>query len=295
VIAVVEVDAVLCVDRGGLGRAVLAEALRLAYREGCERFFVGLFRCGDAHQPCLAERAVGRLELVASLGNAEVEEGAPHDGRVALTRIVGTLEHADAADDLGDDEVDVGVALSVNMERDVDGDFAHFHLDARAVVEVEAAKVDVVAQALAILVVDEEARRGREHLARLLARRGGQGLAVDADIAEATRRGPGNRPDLHRLHACLDGRRRVGSRGFGWARGRCRHGGWARGRCPRWTCGRSRGWTRGRCPRWTWGRSRGWTRGRSRGWTWGRCPFCRGRFEYDDVLDARADRATVSR
>jgi hypothetical protein len=95
----------------------------------------------------------------------------------------------------------------VNVERDVDGDFAHLHLDARAVVEVEAAEVDVVAEALAVLVVDEEARRGRQHLARLLAGRGGEGLAVDADVAEAAGRGPGDAAGRGRVG------RSVGSRG----------------------------------------------------------------------------------
>ena len=72
------------------------------------------------------------------------------------------------------------------------------HLDTRAVVEVEAAQVDVVAEALAVLVVDEEARGRREHLARLLAGRGREDLAVDADVAEAARGRPGDAADADR-------------------------------------------------------------------------------------------------
>ncbi len=187
VIAGAEVHAVLGVDRGRLRGAVLAEALGLAERERGEGLVVHLPGRDDADDPRLAERAVRGLDLVAPLRDAEVEVGAPHDGRVPLARVVGSLQHAHALDNLGEDEVDVRVALPVDVQGDVDGDPAHLHLDARAVVEVEPAQVDVVAEPLAVLVIDEEARRGGEHLARLLVRGGVEELAIDAHVAEAAR------------------------------------------------------------------------------------------------------------
>ena len=85
------------------------------------------------------------------------------------------------------------------------GDRADAHLDARSVVEIEAAQVDVVADALAVLVVDEEAGGSGEHLARLLARRGLEELALDADVAEAARRRPADAAHLDDLRVVLVG------------------------------------------------------------------------------------------
>ena len=86
---------------------------------------------------------------------------------------------------------------------DVDGDRADAHLDAGAVLEVEAAEVDVVAEPLAVLVIDEEPGRGGEHLARLLVRRGVDELARDAHVADAARRGPSDAVDLDLLDRVL--------------------------------------------------------------------------------------------
>ena len=214
VIGVGEVHAVLRVDGRRLRGSVLAEALRRAQRERRERVVARLRGRRDADDPRLTERPVAGLELVAALGDAEVEERAAHDRGVPLPRIVRPLEDADAPHHFGDDEVDVRVALPVDVERDVEGDLADLHLDPRAVVEIEAAQIDVVAEALAVLVIDEEARRRRQHLARLLARRGGERLAVDADVAETPWRRPRDAPDLYVLHGRSRGvRRRRGGRG----------------------------------------------------------------------------------
>ena len=215
VIALVQVDPVLRVDRARLGRAVLPEPVCPAERERGERLLAGLSRRGDPHDARLVEGAVRAFDLIATLRHAQLEERAADDRRVALAGVVRPLEHADAPDDLGDDEVDVGIALPVDVQRKVDRDVADLHLDAGPAVEVEASEVDVVAQALAVLVVDEETRGRREHLARLLVRGCRQRLAVDAHVAQSARRRPAYAADLHDL-----GRRR----GYGARRGRARAG-----------------------------------------------------------------------
>ena len=96
VIAVGEVDAVLGVEGRGLRRPVRRRSRRLAERERGEGLVAGLARRRDADDARLVERAVRRLDLVAALGDGEVEERAPDDGRVALAGIVGALEDADA-------------------------------------------------------------------------------------------------------------------------------------------------------------------------------------------------------
>jgi hypothetical protein len=85
------------------------------------------------------------------------------------------------------------------MQGDVDGDIAHAHLDPRPVVKVESTKENIVAQTLAILVVDEEARGRREHLARLLVWRRFQQVALDANISQAPRRRPSDAAHLNHL------------------------------------------------------------------------------------------------
>jgi hypothetical protein len=225
-VALAKVDSVLSIDGRRLRGAVLAEALCLAQGERGERLLVRLLRRGDADDPRLAERAVGGLGLVASLGNAKVEQRASDDRRVSLAWIVRTFEHTDASHDLRDDEVGVGVSLSVNVERDVDGHLADLHLDARAVVEVEASQVDVIAEPLAVLVIDEESGGSRQHLARLLARRSREHFAIDLHISEAARRRPGNAGNVDGLDVGRrsdwgrwDRRRGAGRPGREWHRG----------------------------------------------------------------------------
>ena len=88
----------------------------------------------------------------------------------SLARVEGPFEDADAAHDLGEHEVRVGVALPLDVERNVDGDVPHPHLDARPVLQIEASKVHVIPEPFPILVIDKEAGSRGQHLARLLAR-----------------------------------------------------------------------------------------------------------------------------
>ena len=101
----------------------------------------------------------------------------------------------------------------MDVQRDIDGDLADLHLDSRAIIEVEAAQVDVVAEPFAVLVIDKEARRRGEHFARLLVRGGVEQLAIDADVAQAARGRRGDAPDE-------DGYGAARSRDLAWLRRR---------------------------------------------------------------------------
>src|SRR5690348_11696838 len=109
-------------------------------RERGERLLIGALGSGDPDEPDLVERTVARLHQVAAIRYAEIEVRAADDRRVALPRIVGPLEHADAAHHLGDYEVRVGVTLTLHVHRAVDRYVADAHLDARSVLQVESAQ-----------------------------------------------------------------------------------------------------------------------------------------------------------
>ena len=94
-----------------------------------ERLVVLTFGGRDRHDAGLMERTDARLELISALRNADIEIGAADDGRVPLARIERPLENADGAHHLGNDEVRVGVALSLDMNGDIQRDGAEAHLD----------------------------------------------------------------------------------------------------------------------------------------------------------------------
>ena len=114
-------------------------------------------------------------------------------GEVALVGEVGTLADVASTDQLGDQEIDVGIALAVAVRAHVDRHAVDVDGKIGAVVEIEAAQEVLVGFALAAVLGDDEAGRRFQHL------------------ADAQRR---NGIDLRAGHRQL-------ARGFrGWCRGR---------------------------------------------------------------------------
>ena len=98
--------------------------------------------------------------------------GAAGDGEVALLRRVRPLEHAHRVNELGDDEVRVGVAVAVVVARVVDGDAVDGELEVLPLVRVEAAQEHLLGVARAALVGEQEARRELERVRGVRARDG---------------------------------------------------------------------------------------------------------------------------
>ena len=84
---------------------------------------------------------------------------------VALVREVRSLRELDAGDELGDEEVQIRIALAVRVRRHVDRRARHGHREVAAVIEVEAAQKVLVRFALAAVLRDDHARHGLEHFA----------------------------------------------------------------------------------------------------------------------------------
>ncbi len=84
---------------------------------------------------------------------------------VALVGEIGALAVTHLFDQLGDEEVDVGVTLAVRVRRHVDGDAVHAHREVGAVVQVEAAQEVLVRLAVAAVLRDDQPRHHLEHLA----------------------------------------------------------------------------------------------------------------------------------
>lgn len=89
----------------------------------------------------------------------------------------------DVVDELGDEEVEVGVALPVRVRRHVDGHPLETRLEVRAMIEVEAANEVLVRLAVARVLRDDEPRHGFEQLA--FAQEG-----TPANVGEAERNTP---------------------------------------------------------------------------------------------------------
>ena len=108
-------------------------------------------------QPLRAEvpdRVLGRQP---ALLEAQVVVGTPGDGEVALLRRVRPLEDAHGANQLGDDEVRVGVAVAVVVARVVDGDAVDGELEVLPFVRVEAAQEHLLGVTGASFVREQEA------------------------------------------------------------------------------------------------------------------------------------------
>ena len=85
-----------------------------------------------------------------------------------------------AVDELGDQEVDVGVALAVGVRRHVDRHAVHVGREVGAVVEVEAAQEVLVGLAVAAVLRDDQPGHDLEHFAGRRIGRSRAGSRYDA-------------------------------------------------------------------------------------------------------------------
>ncbi len=99
---------------------------------------------------------------MARVGNIRRAGG----GEVAFVRVVRALLVVDALDQLGDQKVDVAVALAMAMRRHVHGQTVDARGEIGAVVEVEAAEKILVRLTVAAVLSDDEARHDFEYLTR---------------------------------------------------------------------------------------------------------------------------------
>ena len=172
---VAELALVLAHRARALGVAVLAEAVGRVDLGAAEGVRALVARAPEEQQPrCVSNEPTVYLRGEPALGEAELVVGAARDGVVALARIERPLEHAERCDQLGDDEVRVGVAVAVEVAALVDRHAVDGELDVLPLARVEAAEEDLLGVALAALVGEQDPGREREDLARVLARHGGE-------------------------------------------------------------------------------------------------------------------------
>ena len=96
----------------------------------------------------------------------QVDAGRAGRREVAFLGVVRPLAIADAIDQLGDQPVEVGVALAVRVRRHVDRHAVDEGREVGAVVEVEAAQVVLVRLAVAAVLRHDHAGHELEHLGR---------------------------------------------------------------------------------------------------------------------------------
>ena len=153
-----------------------------------------------------------------ALGQAELVVGAAGDGVVSLPRIVRALEHAQTLDELGNDEMRVGVAVAVEVSALVDGDAADREFDVLSLARVEAAHEDLLGVALAAFVGQQDSGRELQQLGRVRARDVGQLIDAQLEVGHAAAgRGPtAEHADVESRGSARDGRR--GKRALGGRR-----------------------------------------------------------------------------
>jgi hypothetical protein len=95
-----------------------------------------------------------------------VDAGCPGRCEVALRGEVGPLVVLDALDELGDDEVEVGVALAVGVRPEAHRDAIKRREEVGSVVEVEAPEEVLVRLPGAAVLGDDEPGHELQHLAR---------------------------------------------------------------------------------------------------------------------------------
>ncbi len=118
-----------------------------------------LARRSPQREEALRAEAPGRVARAqAALAQPELVVGAARHRVVALPRIERPFEHAQRLDQLGDDEVGVGVAVAVQVAALVDGHAADRELDVLPLARVESAQEDLLGMAFAALVGQQECR-----------------------------------------------------------------------------------------------------------------------------------------
>ncbi len=197
-------DLVLPDRRAALGLAVRAEAVGRVVLGAGERSARRVARPPQEEESLRAVVADGVLGREAPAVEAELVLGAAGDGEVALLRRVRTFENAHRVNELGDDEVRVGVSVAVVVARVVDGDAIDAELEVLPLVRVEAAEEDLLGVAGAALVREEEAGRELERVGGVGAGDGLQLADRDLVVGGAVRAGLEVTADVH-----VEGGRRV--------------------------------------------------------------------------------------
>ena len=141
---------------GAPGVAVLPEPVGLVELDPAEVVAVATRRAPEQQRALGAERTLLVAAGEAALGEAELVVGAARDGEVALPRIVRPLDDAQRLDQLGDDEVQIGVAIAVEVADLVHDVAVDAHLDVLAFARVEPAQEDLLGVPLAAFVGEQE-------------------------------------------------------------------------------------------------------------------------------------------
>ena len=132
------------------------------------------------------ERGTGVAVLAdAGAGNAPGQAvgvgdgGAAGRGEVAFLRRIRPLPVVEARDQFGDQEIEVGPALAMRVATLVDRHVVDRGAQVGAVVEIEAAQVELVGLAFAAVLADDQPRRRFQQFARAVHGARGQLLLVD--------------------------------------------------------------------------------------------------------------------
>ena len=113
----------------------------------------------------------------------EIEASGTGGGEIPDIGGEGPLGIVDALDELGDDEVEVGVALPVGVRAEVDGQAVDAEGEVGAVVEVEAAEEILVGFAAAGMLRDDDSGDDFEEFAAAQ-----EGTRGELDVADAALR-----------------------------------------------------------------------------------------------------------
>ena len=207
----------------GRAGAVLSVAVGFDVLEGEECPGALIHRSQHAQVAGRPEAPVGHLQPRAALHDAELIVGASGRGEVALPRVIRPLQHHHLPHHLGDDEVEVRVALGVGVGDLVDGDAVEIEFDGRPLVGVEAAENNLLRVPETALVADDNSRRELERLGRGSADGGGECPELDLKVPGAEVLVPGA-PDGDFLDGLLLGTRRHGRSGHRHHHRGARHG-----------------------------------------------------------------------
>ena len=180
-----EAGLVLADGRAALRLPVHAIAVAGGVLGAAEGAAAGAFRTPGHQQALAVVAAGGELGGEPALGETKMVVGAAGDGEVALLRRVRSLGDPETFDQLGDDEVRVGVAVAVEVAGVVEGNAVDGELEVLAFARVEATEEDLLGVAGAALVGEEDARGELEEVGSVAARDGGERAHVDGVIGGA--------------------------------------------------------------------------------------------------------------
>lgn len=140
---------VLGVGGGALVAAVLPVAVAGSELDAAEGAGALALRAPEGDRAVGVVRAAAVLDVRPSRREAEGVLRRARHGEVALPGVEGALQHVERLDQLGDEEVRVGVALAVRVRGLVDGHAVDGELQVLPAAGVEASEEDLVGVALA--------------------------------------------------------------------------------------------------------------------------------------------------